>query len=99
LVEAHYFQNRQKPTPQQIKFWLTQLRTPELLHSLATCHASVCRRLMPMRPALVPALTGNMSGLEQALMDEERFERERDKSYWLPLRRELEILRHGLRLR
>jgi hypothetical protein len=33
--------------------------------------------------------------LEKGLRDEETAERERDKSYWLPLRRELEKLRHA----
>ena len=33
--------------------------------------------------------------LEQALMAEEAAEREQDKIYWLPMRRELEKLRHA----
>jgi hypothetical protein len=94
LVEAHYFQNRQNPTPARITFWLTQLRTPELLISLAARHSAASRNLRPTRPALLAALSGNQGGLEQALMDEEQMERERDRSYWLPLRKELEALRH-----
>ena len=35
LVEAHYFQNRAKPNPAQIRFWLQELRTPEILLELA----------------------------------------------------------------
>jgi len=95
LVEAHYFQNRQNPTPARITFWLTQLRTPELLISLAARHSASCRKLRPTRPALLAALSGNQSDLEQALMDEEQMERERDRKYWLPLRKELEALRHN----
>ncbi len=33
--------------------------------------------------------------LQQALLAEETAERQRDKEYWLPLRRELEKLRHA----
>jgi len=95
LVEAHYFQNSQNPIPARITFWLTQLRTPELLISLAARHSASCRKLRPTRPSLLAALSGNQNDLEQALMDEEKMERERDRSYWLPLRKELEALRHN----
>jgi len=36
-----------------------------------------------------------MTELEQALLAEETAERQRDKEYWLPLRRELERFRHA----
>jgi hypothetical protein len=35
-----------------------------------------------------------MAQLESALAAEERAERDEDRSYWLPLRKELEKLRH-----
>ena len=31
LVEAHYFQNQKRPNPAQVRFWLIELRTPQLL--------------------------------------------------------------------
>ncbi|HET7293213.1 MAG TPA: hypothetical protein VFM88_12370, partial [Vicinamibacteria bacterium] len=31
LVEAHYFQHREQATAAQVRFWLRELRTPELL--------------------------------------------------------------------
>ena len=31
LLEANYFENRQRPTPQRIAFWLRELRTAALL--------------------------------------------------------------------
>ena len=57
LLEANYFENRQRPTPQRIVFWLRELRTAPLLievqpHSLpaprnyrpnAPCSSSPCR--------------------------------------------------------
>jgi hypothetical protein len=36
-----------------------------------------------------------LDDLQQALLAGETAERQRDKAYWLPLRRELEKLRHA----
>ena len=95
LVEAHYFQNRAKSNPAQIRFWLLELRTPEILLELAKRHPATCRRLASTRPLLSHAVTGKLEQLQQALLAEETAERQRDKEYWLPLRRELEKLRHA----
>jgi len=95
LVEAHYFQNSARPNPEQIRFWLQELRTPQLLMELAGRHAALCRRLVSKRPLLVHAVPGRMKRLERALLAEESLERERDRTYWRPLRAELEKLRHA----
>lgn len=95
LVEAHYFQNRTKPNPAQIRFWLQELRTPEILLELAGRHAPISRRLVSARLLLAHAVTGETKNLEQALLAEESAERALDRQYWLPLRRELESLRHA----
>jgi hypothetical protein len=95
LVEAHYFQNIAKPNPAHIRFWFRELRTPELLLDLARRHTTACRRLIPARTLLSYAALGKTAELEQALTAEESAERERDRSYWLPLRAELEKLRHA----
>jgi len=95
LVEAHYFQNSAKPNPAQIRFWLQELRTPQLLVEVAQRHTVVSRRLVSTRPLLTHAALGKMEELERALTAEESVERERDRQYWLPLRAELEKLRHA----
>jgi len=95
LVEAHYFQHRGQATAAQICFWLRELRTPEILIELARSHAAACRRLTPRRPLLADATRDDRAALERALLAEETAERERDRQYWLPLRAELEKLRHG----
>lgn len=95
LVEAHYFENQSKPAPAQIRFWFQELRTPELLLELARRYPAICRRLVRQRPLLVHAQSGKMTGLEQALLAEETAERQLDKVYWLPLKQELEKLRHA----
>jgi hypothetical protein len=94
LVEAHYFQNQMKPLRAQIQFWLRELRTPELLLELARRHPMICRQSIRQRPLLDHAQSAKMVELEQALLAEETAERQRDKEYWLPLRKELEKLRH-----
>jgi hypothetical protein len=95
LVEAHYFTNRTSPTPVQIRFWMRELRTPELLVEIAQTHESACRRLAKERPLLHFAGRGMLPELEHALQSEESAEREADRKYWLPLRAELEKLRHA----
>jgi len=95
LVEAHYFEHHTKPRPAQIRFWFQELRTPELLVELARGYPAVCRRLAGKRPLLTHARAGDAKLLEQALLAEETAERQRDKEYWLPLKAELEKLRHA----
>ena len=95
LVEAHYFQNQTKPKPAQIRFWFQELRTPELLAELARRYPAICRRLAKERSLLAHVDAGELVTLEQALLAEETSERQRDKEYWLPLKAELEKLRHA----
>ena len=95
LVEAHYFQRHGKPRRAQIKFWLLELRTPELLAELARTHAPLVRSLVSRRRLLAHAASGNAARLGRALLAEEAAERRKDKIHWLPLRRELERLRHA----
>jgi hypothetical protein len=47
------------------------------------------------RALLAHAQRGELTELEHALLAEETVERRRDREYWLPLRRELEELRHA----
>ena len=94
LLEAHYFLHREKPKAAQIRFWFRELLTPQLLVELAGSHSSLCRRLVRYRPLLAQALPGKVNELERALREEEQTERERNRLYWLPLRKELEKLRH-----
>ena len=95
LLEAHYFEHRSKPTAAQVKFWLQELRTPELLIDVARNDSVLCQRAAVARPLLAHAAADDPVGLQHALRAEETEERERDEAYWLPLRRELERLRHA----
>lgn len=97
LVEAHFFEHQGHASAARVGFWFRELRTPELLLELARLHPSACRRWSRKRSLLVHALTGKPVALEGALADEEAAERQRDREHWMPLRRELEQLRHDHR--
>lgn len=95
LVEVNYFANRANPTTSQIRFWLRELRTPELLIELVRGHGRLVKELSSERPLLLRASLGNEQDLAEALIKEERMVREADREYWKPLRAELERLRHA----
>ncbi len=95
LVEAHYFQNQKATTSARIRFWLTELRTAELLIEVAREAPAAARRLAASRPLLAHAISADTEKLAQALAAEENAERQRDRDYWLPLKQELETLRRN----
>jgi len=90
LVEANYFSNRLKPTPQQVEFWLRELRNPSLLLEVFGRFPEQRAQLLEERPLLRHS---QPEELQSCLWEEERLERERDRKYWQPLRAELEQLR------
>ena len=94
LLEADIMARRDVPTQSDLRFWLLELRTPALLAEFAQLYPELSRRLLPKRPLLAAALSGDMEALERALQAEEVAERERDRLYWLPLKKEIEELRH-----
>jgi hypothetical protein len=97
LVETDYFANRGKPSEPRARFWLLELRTPELLIETAKKHRRLAEKLKPKRPLLKWALDRKLPELSEALQQEEREEREKDRVYWQPLKAELERLRHPQR--
>jgi hypothetical protein len=95
LVEANFFENRKNANAAQVKFWLEELRTLELLIEVARKNSTSARRLFPRRPLLKTAIADEPEKLEAELMAEELAERDRDRLYWRPLRKELETLRRA----
>ncbi|HEX5874599.1 MAG TPA: hypothetical protein VFY60_08110 [Pyrinomonadaceae bacterium] len=93
LVEVNYFENRGNPTEARIKFWFLELRTPKLLIELAT-HTRIPPQLLRQRPLLKTLKLEDESLLAKLLIEEEEKEREADRDYWRPLKKELEALRH-----
>ena len=96
LVEAHFARHHVQPQPNDVRFWLRESRSPEILRQCAAAYPDLCGALSADRPLLelVPTAGGDDAALERALMEEELAERARDREYWRPLRAELERLRH-----
>ena len=94
LVEVNYFAHRETPTREQIQFWLLELRTPQLLIELAGQHR-IPPQLLRQRPLLKSLKDGDVALVAKFLVEEEEKEREADRNYWRPLKKELETLRHA----
>jgi hypothetical protein len=95
LIEVNYFAHRKNPSREQIRFWFLELRTPELLIELAEAQGRIPAHLRRKRPLLELAVMDSKSSLADALLAEEEKEREADRQYWAPLKKELERLRHS----
>jgi hypothetical protein len=93
LVEASYARDLADPTPEQIHFWLRELRTPELLVECVRWFPGQARNASGSRPAVRAALAGDEEEVTRCMEAEEAHERELDRAHWAPLRTELEALR------
>src|SRR5260370_1410613 len=94
LVEVHYANHRAEPTPERIEFWLREGRSPSLLVEVARMSPAAGTALLPARPLLAHAVAPDLVQLAAALALEEQRERDIDRLYWEPLRKEMEQLRH-----
>lgn len=93
LVEANYFEFRERADDAHAGFWLRELRTPELLIECAATFPELARTVANDRQAVRAAIHGDVSAIDQTLAIEQSLERERDRVYWAPLRAELADLR------
>jgi hypothetical protein len=94
LVEAHFAQNQTAPSPAQVQFWLRECRTDAILLELVRRYPGEAAEAAKHRPLLAAAGSADLQALHEALEAEERQERDADRAYWAPLRKELEELRH-----
>lgn len=95
LVEVNYEDFFNEPNPARIRFWLAELRTPELLVEAASRFPAEAAEWASRRGLLADALSGDLQAVRKGLEDEMEREREADRAYWAPLRRELEGLRRA----
>jgi hypothetical protein len=93
LIEANYEAFYAEPTAERVRFWLREMRTPELLAEVAERFSHEARLLSDGRKAIRFALSGDDRGVQRALDEEMERERDADREYWRPLRQELEQLR------
>ena len=92
LVEADHARHAEA-TEARIDFWLRESRTPAMLVTLADSWPAAAESRVPARPLLAHALAGDVAAVAAGLRVEEDAEREADRAYWAPLRRELEQMR------
>jgi hypothetical protein len=97
LVESHYEAHRNDATEPRIEFWLLESRTPSMLIRLAADYGAQARKFVARRRLLSEAFGASHGALEAELRAEELAERETDRAYWQPLKRELEQLRRKAR--
>lgn len=93
LVEADYFTYRGKAGAKQIGFWLKEARSPEILIELKREFPAKFAQEAKKRRVLRPVAKKPVQELEKLLRREEDLERTKDRAYWRPLRREMELLR------
>ena len=93
LVNIHYRENAAAPRPDWIDFWVLECRSPELLVELIRRFPTEARTLSPRRPLLAAAQSLDRDALAAALDAEVRVEMAKDRTYWEPLKRELEAMR------
>ena len=93
LAEQSYFNREAEVAPGQVRFWLRELRSPELLMEVIAAYPDLAQAQAELRPAVRFALDGREAELIAALEAEEREERRKDREYWEPLKRELEQMR------
>ena len=95
LLEADYFAHSASPRRRQVRFWLREARSPEILRELAGRYPRQFQQEMRRRN-LPGSGQGSLPAWEKALRREEDGERARDRAYWQPLRRELEEMRRAV---
>ena len=94
LVDASYASAQATDVSEElVEFWLAELRSPEFLREAAVRFPEQAAR---SERSAVNAARGD-DDIAQALSSEQAAEMVADRAYWLPLRRELEALRHAAR--
>lgn len=94
LVEVDVLSHKKMPK-KKIEWWLKECRTPEILVELAEKYQDIYKKILEDRKLLKYVKAGDAEQLNRSLNEEENIERQKDKLYWLPLRKELEELRHN----
>ena len=96
LVDASYVAGRDDHlSEERALFWLAELRSPEFLMELVARVPDLAEA--STRRAVQAAVQGE--DVNVLLAAEQASEMAADREYWLPLRHELESLRHAVRLR
>ncbi len=90
LIEADIHAAPDQASDDRIRFWFAECRTPELLILLAEKYPEIARTIAANRPLINFAIEGSRDEVQKLLREEEDKEREADREYWKPLRKQLE---------
>lgn len=94
LVENDIVLNKNNPSSKKIIWWLNESRNTDTLIELSQKYPEIAKDGISKRPLLRWAIGKNIQELNLGLQEEELKERQKDIEYWVPLRKELETLRH-----
>lgn len=98
LVENDILLNKNNSSAEKIKWRLLESRDSESLVRLGKAHPEILKESISFRPLLSAVVDQNLQKLDSELRGEELIEREKDIEYWAPLKKELEALRHNMRV-
>ncbi len=93
LLEAHWMQTPRPASDAVIAFWLSELRTPNLLIQAAADSRDTATRLSRQRPLLTAAIARDEPEVRRMLQAEQEAEQAADRAYWQPRKQQLEALR------
>jgi hypothetical protein len=95
LVNNDIIMHKYKAPKDHILWWLKECRDAEILIELVKRYPEIIKECIPFRPLLELAVLSKVKRLNKELRAEEEHERQKDREYWAPLRKELERLRHN----
>ena len=93
LVDAHYEQFHLEANEDRVRFWLRESRSPGVLIRIGSEYSGIVQQEIGRRPLLAKLESASEKTLLQELENEQGLEKEADRKYWSPLKRELEQLR------
>lgn len=96
LVNNDIILKEYKASPGRTKWWFSECRSTDILVELVKRYGAIAKESVKNRPLISSAVRGDKRGLLIKLNREEAEERKKDIAYWLPLRKELEALRHQI---
>jgi len=89
--------NKNNPPKKTIKWWFMESRSADSLIKLSKKYPAIAKECLKKRPLLESAIAPDAHKLDLRFNKEESTERQKDVEYWEPLKRELEVLRHGVK--
>ena len=82
LLDSHYDEFQDNPTEEQIRFWLRESRTPEVLIAVAARYTELRDSVLKKRAVLQETFSASRTAVRHALAIEEAAERTSDEIYW-----------------